>query len=286
MVSLSEISTVGASLRDDLRAYAAAGFHGIGIWEMKLGDDEADLEAVRASGLRVTNCVPAVPSILPNAVIEGPEDVETRVEALCASMHRFARYEPDCVLCLTGPAGGRDETEARGLVVDGLRRIAAAADEAGVRLGLEPIHASQRDDLTLITTIPETLELLDEAGLPDVGIMVDLWHVWDTPGIERHLAVNVDRITGVHVADWFAEARGDRALPGEGVSRTAELIQVLREAGWRGAFDIEVFGDPERPDSLWALDVDEAAKRAYAAVSASIASTRRSISENAADQMP
>ena len=48
-----------ASFRDDLRAYAAAGFDGIGIWEMKLGaDDEANLEAVRASGLSVTNCVP------------------------------------------------------------------------------------------------------------------------------------------------------------------------------------------------------------------------------------
>ena len=67
-------------------------------------------------------------------------------------------------------------------MIDGLRRIAAAADTAGVRLGLEPIHASQRDDLTLITTIPETLALLDEAGLPDVGIMIDLWHVGDTPG--------------------------------------------------------------------------------------------------------
>jgi sugar phosphate isomerase/epimerase len=267
-LSLSEISTVGASFTDDLRAYRAAGFDGIGIWEMKLGDDEVDVRAVRASGLNVTNCVPAVPSILPNTVIEGPEDVETRIGAICASVRRFAHYRPACVLCLTGPAGGRDEAEARGLVIDGLRRIAAAADEAGVRLGLEPIHASQRDDLTLITTIPETLALLDEAGLPNVGVMVDLWHVADTPEIERHLAENAARITGVHVADRFTEERDDRALPGE---RCAELMRVLHEAGWRGAWDVEIFGDPERPDSLWALDVDEAARRAYAAVSASIA---------------
>ena len=48
-------------------------------------------------------------------------------------------------------------------------------------------------------------------------------------------------------------------------------MRVLRDAGWRGAWDVEIFGDPERADSLWALDVDEAAQRAYAAVSASIA---------------
>ena len=89
--SLSEISTVAATFEDDLRAYAAAGFDGIGIWEMKLGEDEAaDLAAFRASGLRATNCVPAVPSILPNAVIEGPADVDERVRSICASMHRPA----------------------------------------------------------------------------------------------------------------------------------------------------------------------------------------------------
>lgn len=264
-LSLSEISTVAASFHDDLRAYAAAGFDGIGIWEMKLGDDETDLAALRASGLRASNCVPAVPSILPNTVIEGPEDVEERIEALCASMQRFAAYEPACVLCLTGPAGRRDEPEARRLAVEGLQRVAAAATAAGVRLGLEPIHASQRDDLTLITTIPETLAFLDEAGLPDVGVMVDLWHVGDTPEIERHLAENVDRITGVHVADHFPAGRGDRALP---AGRSAELMRVLHDAGWRGAWDVEIFGDPEQPDSLWALDVDEAARRAHAAVAA------------------
>ena len=96
-------------------------------------------------------------------------------------MRRFAPYEPDCVLCLTGAAGDRSEDEARALVVAGLQRIAAAADEAGVRLGLEPIHVSERAGLTIVTSVPEALDLLGEAGLPDVGIMFDLWHLGDTP---------------------------------------------------------------------------------------------------------
>jgi sugar phosphate isomerase/epimerase len=258
-LSLSQISTVTASLEDDLHAYAAAGFDGIGVWEMKL-EGEGALDAVRTSGLRVTNCVPLVPSILPNAVVEGPADVEERIESMCASMHRLAALEPDCVLCLTGPGGEGD----RPTIVDGLRRVAAAAAEAGVRLGLEPIHVSQRDALTIVTTIPETLELLDEAGLPGVGIMVDLWHVGDTRGVERQLSENVDRITGVHVAERLP-GRDDRGLPGE---RCRELMRILHDAGWRGAWDVEIFGDPERDDSLWSVDVDEAARRAHAAVAA------------------
>ena len=267
-LSLSEISTVGASFAEDVRAYSAAGFDGIGIWEMKLGDDDADLETLRGSGLRATNCVPTVPSILPNAVIEGPEDVEERVDLMRASLRRLAPFEPDCVLCLTGAAGDRDPDEARELVVDGLRRLAATADGAGVRLGLEPIHRSQRDQLTLVTTVPEALELLDEAGLPDVGLMVDLWHLWDTPDVDRHLRENIDRITGVHVADWYADGRPERALPGDGVARVGELLGVLRDAGWDGAWDVEIFGVPDDPGSFWALDVDDAARRARAAIGA------------------
>ncbi len=226
---------------------------------MKLGDDGADLEALRESGLRATNCVPLVPSILPNTVIEGPADVEERIVSLCASMARFARYDPTSVLCLTGPAGALGKAEARRIVVEGLKRIAASAADAGVRLGLEPIHASQREQLSLITTIPETLDLLEEAELPDVGITVDLWHLGDTPELERHLAENAGRITGVHVAERFP-GRDDRDLPGP---RCAELIRVLHDAGWGGPWDVEIFGDAGRADSLWALPVDEAARRAY-----------------------
>ena len=229
------------------------------MWETKLANDRA-LDVVRSSGLRVTNCVPLVPSILPNAVVEGPDDVEERIESMCASMSRLAALEPDCVLCLTGPGVEAD----RQTIVDGLRRVASAAGDAGVRLGLEPIHASQRGQLSVVTTIPEALELLDEAGLPGVGIMVDLWHVGDTPDVERHLTENVARITGVHVAERLP-GRDDRGLPG---ARCAELMRVLHEAGWRGAWDVEIFGDPERDDSLWSLPVDEAARQAHAAVGA------------------
>jgi hypothetical protein len=45
-------------------------------------------------------------------------------------------------------------------------------------------------------------------------------------------------------------------------------MRVLRDAGWRGAWDVELFGDAERADSFWSLPVDEAARRAHAALAA------------------
>jgi sugar phosphate isomerase/epimerase len=264
-VSISEITTAAASFEEDLAAYAAAGADGIGIWEMKLTDDRRDLELLRASGLKATNCLPQVPMILPSPVpgFGDPPDPVDRMQLIERSIARLAAFEPDCVVVLTGPAAGRDEASARRIAVEGLRRAADAAERAGVRLGLEPIHRSQRDLFSFVGSIPEALELIEEAGRPSVGVMVDTYHVWDTPTVLDDIAANVDRITGVHVGDVREPTRGpsDRLLPGDGVSNLPRLVRALDDAGWSGHYDVEIFSDTSLPDSLWNVPSDELARR-------------------------
>jgi sugar phosphate isomerase/epimerase len=262
-LSLSEISTIGASFEEDVAAYAEAGFDGIGIWEFKLPDnDKANIALLREAGLQVANCVPAVPSLLPLRLpgMEGPPDPMDRVQALCASMRRLARYEPESVLCLTGPGDGPDQWN---IVVDGLQKVAAAARKAGIRLGLEPSHPAQRETVSFLNSIDMTLDLLDVAGLPDVGLMADTYNLWhESP---EALAAIASRVTGLHVADVPLESdRQDRALPGDGGRRSGALVRALVEAGWDGFVDVEIFSTPER---FWGLSAEDAAHRAYAAVS-------------------
>jgi len=266
-LSLSEISTMNASFEEDVAAYAAAGFDGIGIWEFKLpADDAANVALLHDAGLRVANCIPTVPSILPLRLpgMEGPPDVRARVDALCASMRRLAAYAPESVLVITGATA---DAGSRRMVIDGLREIAAAADEAGVPLGLEPIHASQHQTVSFVNSIADAVSLLDEAGLGDVGIMADTYNLWEESSAT--LATVAHRVTGLHVADVPAEpGRTDRVLPGEGGSRSADLVRALTGAGWDGFLDTEIFSTP---DLFWSLPVAEAARRAYVSASALLA---------------
>jgi sugar phosphate isomerase/epimerase len=265
--SLSEISTVGASFAEDVAAYAAAGFDGIGVWEFKLpADDASNGDLLAASGLAVTNCVPQVPSFLPLAIpgMEGPADPTERADAICASIRRLASYEPECVLCLAGPLGTRSLDDGKSIVVEGLQRAAVVARDAGVTLAFESVHATQRDSASFVTSILEAVDLLDAAGLGDVGLLLDAYHVWDDPTVWDFVGRASYRIAGVHVADWPEdEGRAERLLPGEGVSSTRELVQALALSGWDGYLDVEIFSVP---DGFWALPVDEAARRAHAAV--------------------
>jgi sugar phosphate isomerase/epimerase len=176
-------------------------------------------------------------------------------------MQRLALFEPECVLVLTGPA---IDSSSRAVVMAGLHEIAAAARESGVRLGLEPAHPSQHDSVSFVNWIDEALALLDDAGLDDVGLMADTYNLWhESPAA---LAAVSARVTGLHVADEpdGPPGRTDRVLPGDGGMRSAEHVAALRGAGWDGYLDVEIFSTPE---GFWALPVDEAARRAHAAVS-------------------
>lgn len=262
-LSLSEISTVNASFAEDVAAYAAAGFDGIGIWEFKLpADDGANRALLAGAGLAVASCVPTVPSLLPIHLpgLEEPREPAERVAALCASVRRLAAYEPECVLCLTGAAGELEPSRAREIVVDGLREVAAAAQEAGIRLGLEPATPRQHHSVSFVNSVADTVALLDDAGLPDVGIMVDTYNLWhEPPGALEAVA---GRVTGLHVADDPGGDADYRVLPGEGGVRSAEHVHALRAAGWDGFLDVEIFSTPDR---FWSLSVDDAARTAFAA---------------------
>ena len=120
-----------------------------------------------------------MPSILPLPLMEGPDEPEERVEALCASVRRLAELEPVCVVFLTGP--GRGPTM---IVREGIRAIAAPGEAAGVRVALEPVHPSQADVFSFVHTIPDALELI---GDEDVAIMLDIWHVSDPDAIEPYV---------------------------------------------------------------------------------------------------
>ena len=257
-VSICEFTTLGASFEEDLAAYRAAGVEGIGVCEIKLADDAARL--LRASGLRATHCIPAVPSILPLPLMEGPDEPEVRIEALCASVHRLAALDPVCVVFLTGPGDARD------VVREGVAAVAAAGESAGVRVALEPVHPSQADVFSSVHTIPDALALI---GTAPVGIMLDLWHVHDPAEIAPH----VGSIAGVHVSDRREPTRShfDRVLPGDGVLDLVAAFRTLEAGGYDGWYDVEIFSDngvfgDAFPDSLWDVDAFALARRARESV--------------------
>jgi sugar phosphate isomerase/epimerase len=257
--SISQVSTLAASFGDDVRAYTEAGVEGIGIWEIKL--DDRSLEEFRASGLGSATAVPAVPSIHPLPLLEGPDTVRERVDALLRSLEVLAPYEPAAVLCFTGP--GDRETAVRGV-----REIAREAERLGLRLAVEPFQLEGIESWSILNTLGDAAEFVEEVGSGAVGIQFDVWHLWNTAEVLDEIPRYAHLIAGVHVNDWREPTRGwaDRVLPGDGAADLPALLGVLEDVGWEGFYDLEIFSDngafgSAYPDSLWDLDAAELARR-------------------------
>jgi sugar phosphate isomerase/epimerase len=262
--SISQITTLASTFAADVRAYAAAGVDGIGVWEIKLtdGNDAEALEQLEASGLGSAAAIPAVPSILPLPLMEGPKEPHQRIEAICASLHRLAPFKPSGVVCLTGPGDERDT------VVEGLRTIGDEGARAGLRVGLEPVNRIGGEDWTTISSLSGAVELLADADRPALGIQFDSWHLWNTPEVLEDIERYADLFVGVHIADWSGATRGwcDRVLPGDGVADLPQILGALDRVGWDGYYDLEIFSDNGTfeeawPDSLWDVPTDELVRR-------------------------
>ena len=248
-----------------MRAYAAAGADAVGVWEIKIDDDSEALEALADAGLGSASAVPAIPSILPLPLMEGPAEPRERIDAICASLHRLVPFKPSAIVCLTGPGDDRDT------VVEGLRVIADEAARLGLRVGLEPINRVGGENWTMISSLPEAVEVLDDVDRPSLGVQFDSWHLWNTDVVED-IHRDAERFVGVHVADWREPTRSwaDRVLPGDGVADLPAILGALDAAGWSGYYDLEIFSDNGTfgnawPDSLWDVPTEELARAGKAA---------------------
>jgi sugar phosphate isomerase/epimerase len=281
--SVSEFSTPHNSFDEDLEQFRRTGATGIGLWEGKLNGEERAVapRLLAEAGLRATFCVPAVWSFLPSALSPEPSKPGARVEAMLRSIQWLAGFEPAAIVITPGSYGDLDPATADSAIEAGLSRVVTAAADAGVILAFEPIRRGA------VSTFAQSLALLNQIGASHVPVLVDVWHLWDEPGLHELLASQMDRVAGIQVNDWREPTRGwtDRALPGEGNGALRDVLATAVRAGFDGWYDLEVFSDDgtyvvDYPDSLWHLPHEEMLRRAYKGFSKSWEQARRDAMAN------
>lgn len=267
--AICELAFPDTTLEEDIEIAKQSGATGLSIDEAKLGErDPAEVrKALRNAGLQAAGCIPAVMSFLPGPWINGPDDIDERIELMRKGVKRLAELEPTSILCLTGPRGSMSQDEARKRSIEGLNAVADVADEVGIPLSFETFRYIEPQNFSIVFGLEEAVKFLEDAGRPDIGLCYDIWHVWDSSDqileLTRKLA---PRINLVHLDDYRQPTRAwaDRVLPGDGVVDLPATIAALRAGGYDSWYDLEVFSDRDLPDSVWKLPWLEQAKRGYA----------------------
>ncbi|QFR01692.1 sugar phosphate isomerase/epimerase [Streptomyces phaeolivaceus] len=258
--AVNAYSTPHNGVLDDIEQVAAIGGAAVGLWEGKFADgqDEQIARSLREHGLEAAFCVPRMHSVLgiPFDKPGTPKDPRERTELICESIHRLAAFSPAVIAIAPGTSG--DPAHPAGpveAIAENLPAIADAAAEHGLQIGLELLAERRGSPLH---TIPAMVEVIDQIGRDNVGIMFDIFHSWCEPGLHEQIAKHGHLINSVQVCDIRVQERSgfDRELPGRGRGLAPEIIASLLAAGYDGLWELEVFSDDgtygsDFPDSYW-----------------------------------
>lgn len=133
---------------------------------------------------------------------------------------------------------------------DELAALAEEAQQYGALLAIEPLPFAN------VKTIHDGARLLDAVGSPNVGLCVDIWHVFrmNTPYSEIPRTLTADQIFVVELDDGSAEPVGslwddtiDRRLsPGRGAFDVPAFIRAIDETGYDGYWGVELISADHR----------------------------------------
>lgn len=221
-------------------ACAERGYGGIVFWRRELGARAQEIgERVRSTGMKVVGLC-RTPYIVGS---EAPGDLD---EAR-ASIDMAAGLGAPVLTIVTGGTepGSKGVLESQKFLAERVASIAEYAAERNVRLALEPLNPMFGGNRTVLMTVSDAVRVCDWVGASNVGIAVDVYHVWwDTMLAQGLKAAGADRIYGFHLCDWLEETRDmllDRGMMGDGVADLKGLRAMVEAAGYNGACEVEIF---------------------------------------------
>jgi sugar phosphate isomerase/epimerase len=195
---------------------------------------ENGLAEIERSGVRVGNLL-----WLNAFTLREPDRWAAQREALQDVLNVARNLAADCVYITTGPPDGLLADAAAEAFARAVEPVLDYSRAIGVPLAVEHNHASRRD-IGFIYTLREMIEYALEI---DVKVCVELQNCWVERHLERLIRDGVDSFALVQVSDWvLGDEVPDRAVPGDGIVPLTTIIEWLLDAGYRGAFDIEMRG--------------------------------------------
>jgi sugar phosphate isomerase/epimerase len=263
-LSLNQITVKGAPLDRVLGLSVEAGIESVGLWREpvnELGIKQA-AKALAASGLRFSSLcrggffTSRTPEHRRKALEENRRAIDETAELAANSA---AGSVAVLVLVVGGiPEGSRDLLAARENVSAALEELVPYSRAAGVSLAIEALHPMYLADRAVVSTLEQALELASPFTSSEVGVVIDSFHTWWDPNLEKSIARagREKRILSFQVCDWMHPLPADnllgRTFPGEGLIDFSVITKAVYEAGYNGDIEVEIFNS-----EIWSTSSSE-----------------------------
>jgi sugar phosphate isomerase/epimerase len=221
-VSLNSICSMKQSFVDDLALWTELGIDHVGLITPKLDAVGRDArQAVLDAGLRVSSV-----SCYRDAIADSLE--------ITAAVGSSVLYVPP------GRAGSLPWEEAAARFCAEVAPLAVRAKQLGVTLAVEPTNPL-RTDVSFVHTLRDAIDLARMAG---VAVVIDFYSTWYERGLEELVRQNIDLVALVQISDYKLGTfdTPNRCAVGDGDIPVERLMGLVLDAGYEGAFDLEILG--------------------------------------------
>lgn len=252
-MSLNQKTLLGWTLPEAAEACARQGFSWFG----------PRIDAIRGLGQAKTarlfqDCGLEASSVCYSGkfVSPSPEQRKKRIEDCRRAIEDTAAIDGKVLVIIPGTDPQCSPADCRAMIEDGLSQTLPLAEQAGVVLGIEPLHPMYAADLSIVVTLKEALDMVDRFDSPCLGVVADVFHLWWDPELPSQLERAGAKLCGYHVNDWVPLKFGpnsSRGMMGDGMIPLRDIRAQVERAGYFGPIEIEIFNE-----DLWRQPCAEA----------------------------
>jgi sugar phosphate isomerase/epimerase len=241
-LSFNQMTADPWSLEKVVSNCAKNGISTIAVWRHKIDGDAAKASAmIKNAGLSVS-------SLCRGGWFSAPtrDERRKRIEDNRLAIEEAALLGTPVLVIVSGPANGQTLNDARATVIDGLMEVLPNAEMAGIILGVEPLHPMYAAERSVVVTLKQANDIVDQLESPSAGVIVDAFHVWWDPDLMQQIQRAHGKIVGFHVSDWSVPLPGilmGRSMMGDGVIELRKLRQAVDAVGYTGPIEVEIFND-------------------------------------------
>ncbi|MFP4442121.1 MAG: sugar phosphate isomerase/epimerase family protein [Spirochaetia bacterium] len=245
------ITTKPWDLETAVNHYARAGVKGITVWRDALeGRNPAEAgRMIGDAGLEIVSFCRG--GFFPARLKKDRRKAVRENEKI---IDEAAELGAPMIVLVCGADPSQPLNDSRLQIEEGINEVKDRAKKAGVKLAVEPLHPMYADTRSAINTMKQANELCDRINDSNVGIAVDVYHLWWDPGLgpEIRRAGKKKRLFAFHVCDWRTPTEDilfDRGLMGEGCIDIKEIRGWMETDGFNGYNEVEIFSN-----RYWTMD--------------------------------
>lgn len=251
-LSLNQITTERWSLREAVEGCARAEVPWIALWRHKIAETglAESKRLVRDAGLKVSSVCRG--GMFPAATAA---ERQAKLDDNRRAVDEAAELGAEVLVLVCGPAPDRDIDSARKWVEEAIEQLMPYAQERGVKLGIEPLHPMYAAERSVVVTLAQANDMAKRYRPDQVGVIVDVFHVWWDPDLYNQISRAGEHILGFHVSDWIVpmpDMLMGRGMMGDGVIELRRIRKAVEAAGYQGPIEVEIFNQ-----KIWDRPGDE-----------------------------